>query len=463
MNDSPQLDESSAQVTEPTTITPVRMPRKKIKILLVAIGAGAVLIGSITAFVLIRHMGQTTPAPTVQDDTPATVVKTPENLSTAYDTFAESGVKEFTNTQKDAVLQMYSELSSGFVFTTSKNFLDDTATQLHALGIAYLAYLHPEKKTLYRDELYLLAMPYLETLPTGIVDTTFVSAGSSDEATAELLLSYRDNDLSTRVEQAAQFQTALTTAVKALKIADTQHLSSYKIVAYNFTTDDAQFTALTKKYNLYGARPMMWVEGINDTAYIMMMKDYAQDVIDGKKNSLTHEFIHTQQPFVRGETGRVVEERRAEYFSGDTSAYFDAKQAFIYMNVLGNVDGLSLLDTYPTDAGSFFTTIYAQLGVTGGNALAFSWPSAFLGNAAGALRTVADENNLDVVMQQALAVGRRDQTALNSRFQQRFEKLKNTLGSKEKAIQHIESIGEMYALPTAQSEFVRYLKNNGLL
>jgi len=149
--------------------------------------------------------------------------------------------------------------------------------------------------------------------------------------------------------------------------------------------------------------------------------------------------------------------------SGDTSAYYDAKQLFIYLKVLGDIDGLSLLDEHPTDAGSFFIAVYSKLGIIGGNALTYSWPSVFLSDAQGAMEVVAAENNLDVVMQRALAIGASDQKALDARLQQRFDKLVQVLGSKEQAIEHVQSISEMYGLPTVQKEFVRYLKAKGVI
>ena len=449
---------SLATNTQPPLPIPPQPPRKKRWLVVVAICV--TLVAAVTTCIVLYQF-KASHSVTITTGDASKTIKAAESLSAAYDTFAKSGIKEFTAADKQVILQSYDELASGFTF--NKGFLDDAATQLHALGIAYLYHTHPEKKSIYRDELYLLAISYLDTLPSGIVDANFVPASDSDKAAADVLLGYRDDALSSRVEHAAQFQTALDTAVKKLKISDVAHLSSYKVVAYNFTTDDAQFTELTSKHNMYGARPMMWVEGIGGTAYIMMMKDYAQDVIDGNKNSLTHEFIHTQQPFIRGETGRVVEERRAEYLSGDTSAYYDAKQLFIYLKVLGDIDGLSLLDEHPTDAGSFFIAVYSKLGIIGGNALTYSWPSVFLSDAQGAMEVVAAENNLDVVMQRALAIGASDQKALDARLQQRFDKLVQVLGSKEQAIEHVQSISEMYGLPTVQKEFVRYLKAKGVI
>ena len=400
-------------------------------------------------------------APAARSTASSSAVTNAKSLEAAYDDFAARGVKEFTVANKAAVLSSYSDLSSGFSF--GPGFLDDATTQLHALGLAYLYHLHPDKKTLYRNELYLLALSYLDTLPSDITDSTFEPASKADKAAADVLLSYRDVTLSSRVEASGGFQTALTNAIKNLKLADISRLSSYKIVAYDFNFDDPQFTELTAKHSLYGAQPMMWVEKIDGVSYIMMMKDYAQAVIDGTKNSLTHEFIHTQDAFVRGETGHVVEERRAEYFSGDTSAYYDTKQLFIYLNVLGGIDGLALFDAHPTDAAAFFTAIYAKLGVEGGNALAFSWPAVYLNDPQGATAVVADEHNLDVVMQHALAVGQSDPTSLNMRLEQRFNSLVQTLGSKEKAIAHIETIGDSYGLPTVQDEFVKYLKSQGMM
>jgi len=54
--------------------------------------------------------------------------------------------------------------------------------------------------------------------------------------------------------------------------------------------------------------------------------------IEDAKSTLKHEFVHTQKDlWIEGNFGRSLEERRAEYFSGDKREYYDVKRFFTLM------------------------------------------------------------------------------------------------------------------------------------
>lgn len=192
------------------------------------------------------------------------------------------------------------------------------------------------------------------------------------------------------------------------------------------------------------------------------MKGYAEDVIAGNKNSLLHEFIHAQSAFVRGEAGRMIEERRAEYFSGDTSAYYETKQLAIYLEVLGDVSMLSLFDAHPTDVSAFFIALYTKLGVVGTQAVIFSWPTAFQGGASEAIQLVSKENNANTALDAALGLGQKDKAGLEKRLQARYDKLLGSLSTNAKVAKHVVvDLTDMYNLPTATSTMKDFMQRHG--
>ncbi|MDB5163717.1 MAG: hypothetical protein JWS12_335 [Candidatus Saccharibacteria bacterium] len=61
--------------------------------------------------------------------------------------------------------------------------------------------------------------------------------------------------------------------------------------------------------------------------------------------SLKHEFVHSQKDeLVEDEFGKSLEERRAEYFSGDNGEYFEEKRFFNLLGILTGVHVTKLMD-----------------------------------------------------------------------------------------------------------------------
>lgn len=179
-----------------------------------------------------------------------------------------------------------------------------------------------------------------------------------------------------------------------------------------------------------------------------MMKPYAEDVITGRKNSLLHEFIHTQTAFVRGEAGRIVGERRAELLSGDASAYYDAKQALLYLRVFSGVDFTALLTDYPTDATTFFARVYATVGAEGANGLVFSWPTVYLNDTTGAMSAALDSGGLNAAMKAAITAGNTNKPAMEQRLKDRYTSLLKVFKTKERVLQDLrENLGGAYNMP----------------
>lgn len=439
---------------------PKKNTHKPLLVMVASIGSVAIILTAFctTWFILTatKPLTKENTRPSATSDRPAPhsadFEQAYRRISTKYDK-----IPAFATGEKTKLLTAYNELSDGFSLTSDA--LDDDTTVLHALGIASLYVSDPGNKDRYRTELYLLLSTRLASLPSGISDTLFESADSQNAIT--ILKKYQDESLSKQVEQSATIQTVLDSTVTQLKLGSRANLSPYTIIAFNFENTDPQFDQLTKEHSLYGARPRMWAEELDGKIYLMMFKSYAKDVIGGVAGSLPHEFIHGQSAFVRGEAGRMIEERRAEQFSGDQSAYYDAKQLVIYINVFAGIDIYSLLAQNPTDSAKLYATLYEKLGVVGANALAFSWPNVYGGSDSKALGTIYALNGQDVALKQALLVGEKNPRTLETRVKQRYEKLLSVLGTKDKVTADLNTnLAGTYRMPSASSYMTNYIKNH---
>lgn len=438
--------------------TPNKATRKTLLVAVAGIGSVVIILTAfcITWFILTasKPLTKENTQPSATSDRPA---PHSANFEQAYARVsAKYTIPAFANSEKTKLLSAYDELSDGFVLTTSA--LDDDTTVLHALGIASLYSKDSGNKDRYRTELYLLLTAKLTALPSGISDSLF--EGTDPQKAITVLKKYQDESLSKQVEQSPTVQTVLNTTVTQLKLSSKADLSPYTIIAFDFENTDPQFSELTKEHSLYGARPRMWAEELGGTIYIMMFKSYAKDVINGIPGSLPHEFIHGQSAFVRGEAGRMIEERRAELFSGDRSAYYDAKQLVIYLNVFAGIDIYSFLQANPTDSAKLYAMLYKELGVSGTNALVFSWPTVYGGSDSKALESIYKLNNQDVALKQALAIGKKNPQALDTRVKQRYDKLLSVLGSKDKVVSDLtDNLDQTYRMPTAASYMINYTKS----
>lgn len=217
---------------------------------------------------------------------------------------------------------------------------------------------------------------------------------------------------------------------------------------------------------MFGAMPTMWVQSVDDTVYLVATKDYAQDFISQPfgdvRYSVIHELVHTQKPFIVGDLGRNIEERRAELLSGDKSAYYDAKQLFIYLRVFSGSDFLSLLNDNPTDSASFILNTYRILGVDGGNALITSAPGAFLIKPSGAvIETQKVFGGADGAIQAAISIGDKDGQSMSERMNERYGKLISVFKSKTEVLEDLDdNLGRAYKMPSAASQMKSYISKN---
>lgn len=428
--------------------------KKPIIIVAIAVLVLALIGGGAWLFIQSRKkpvVVQTTPTPTA-------IPSASNDISSAYDRIASYNIDDFSPSNKQKLVDKYNDLAQDFEL--EPNSFDNTTTLL-ALGVASLYDKDPTNKDRYRTELYLLLSWHLKSLPSGITDDTFEPPSNSADG-LKTLQSFKDDNLTQQVNSSMGLQKALDNAVSALKLKSRTDLSPYEIIAFNFDTDDKKFDELTAKYPLFGAKPKMWTASFDGKEYIMMFKSYAQDVIDDKPNSLAHEFIHAQSAFVEGETGRMVEERRAELFSGDKSSYFDAKQLFIYAGVLSGTDFLDLLQQHPTSSADFYAEVYKKIGVTGTNALAFSWPNAYAGATSKAFQAIYQLDLQDVVMKETIKIGQKDSGGLKDRTESRYQTLMKAFGNdKSRVINDLkDNLGGSYGMPTAAQYMIDFVNNH---
>ncbi len=463
---NPQISGSLSSGQDTSTTPPPSPPEvvvhpagsssSKKPIIIVAIAVLVlVLIGGGAWFLIQSHKKPAVVQPT---PTPATISSASNDISSAYDRITSYNIDDFSAGNKQKLVDKYNDLTHDFEL--EPNSFDDTTTLL-ALGVASLYDKDPTNKDRYRTELYLLLSWHLKSLPSGITDDTFEPSGNSVN-TLKTLQSFKDDNLTQRVMSSMGLQKALNNAVSVLKLKSQTDLSPYEIIAYNFDTDDKKFDELTAKYPLFGAEPKMWTASLDGKEYIMMFKSYAQEVIDDQPNSLAHEFIHAQSAFVEGETGRMVEERRAELFSGNKSAYFDAKQLFIYAGVLSGTDFLDLLRQHPTSSADFCAEVYKKIGVAGTNALAFSWPNAYAGTSSKAMQTIYRLDLQDVLMKETLKIGQKDSAGLKDRVESRYQTLMKVFGNdKSRVIDDLKNnLGGSYGMPTASQYMIDFVNNH---
>lgn len=462
MNEQSESNEQQSQLEQPSQLgseLPSKPDRKAIRILLITLGSIAIVGLAFygTWLLLAANTPHTTQKHQNQAKTRSINTSAPHsaNFEQAYARVSSKyNIAAFS--EKTKLLTAYDDLSDGFSITGSP--LHDDTMVLHALGIAAMYTQDTGQRDRYRSELYLLLAGHLASLPSGITDNTFEIP--DDQKSINVLKKFQDTDLTNRVEQSSALQQVLTATVIQLKLGSKNKLSPYKIIAFGFDNTDAKFDELIKEHSLYGARPKMWAENLNGTVYIMMFKSYANQVVNGEHTSLPHEFIHAQSAFVRGETGRMIEERRAELFSGDTSAYYDAKQLVIYLNVFSGIDIYLLLQANPTDSAKLYAKLYKDLGVKGTNAIVFSWPNIYQNSGSQALDKIYSLNNQDVALQEALTLGKKDGGALEKRVSQRYQKLLAVFKSNDKVVSDLSgNLDQVYRMPTAANYMKDYAKH----
>ncbi len=453
----------------PTDSTPPPQPaaeppkHTKYKLILFVVAGLLLLVAGvgITAALLPQFIDRSPSSSQQEDSSPAAVAATTidtSSLAASYDALTKLALPGFNITRKDITLRAYQELVAGF--SLSDAFYKDDTCVLHALVLAQLYSQDPTKKSLYQHQLYLLSSTYLQSVPAAIHDTLTVTSTEQDKKSIAILQSYKDQTLTNQVTDSAVLKQTLSDTAKNLSLDNASKLSTYEILALNFdNTDSAKMQEFTAKYPLYGASPKMWVDMLDGTYYIIMMQSYAKQVASGNAGSLPHEFIHAQSPFVRGDAGRIVEEQRAELFSGEKSnGYNDVKQLFIYLQVMSGIDVNGLLKQRPTDSLGFFLTLYKEFGLQATNGIVFSFPTAFMSSPSNPMKIVSAEHGTDAAIKKAIEIGlATNKTEQDQRIKARYERLLSILGSKEKVINDLNStLSQSYGMPSAAAKMLEY-------
>jgi hypothetical protein len=416
---------------------------------LIGVGVGIHLLLSKTV-AEIKHPAEAT--------TTATKKTTlPNNLGEAYDELYSLGLSEFSPDKKAATLDELAILTSDF--NLSDEFYDDDTSTMMALGIARLAIDDPDNRHEYLNEMYLLAQYDLTAVPNGIKDSTFDSSEDSQKTLA-IYDKYTDKDLTSKVNQTLETRGLVAATQKALKL---DRLEGYHVVALDFDNSGARQQQFAKEHDMFGAEPTMWVEEHGDETYIFMSKNYAQDfTIDSSVDHIVaHEIVHSQGLFARGNLGRMIEERRAEFLSGDKSEYYDAKQFFIYIEVFSGIDLLSQIEENPTDPWQFYVYAYKTFGLKAANALAASWPTAYLHGESEAIASADSFFGPNLVIVRAIELGKANQSAMEQRMSKRYDKLLSVFHTKQGVLDDIDGyLRQVYRLPAAATEMKNYISSN---
>jgi hypothetical protein len=424
-----------------------------------ALGTALVIVG------IVFYALRTEDKPVSNNNSPTTSVSpgntspVPINISKAYDDATKAGVKEFSANKKNSVLAAYQTLTAGFSF---KNTNASPVKQLVVLGIAYQYSVDPVHKDALRSLMYLAYIDDVKSLPSGIDDKTFRANTQTDDQTVAVLKKYEDSALSTKV-QTAIASSQLESEVKTnLGLATSANITQYTNIAMNFNAISPGQQTFAKEHYMYGATPKMWVESFGNHAYVMMAKDYATSFAanpnGSARSTVIHEFTHGQSPFVIGDLGRNIEERRAEYFSGDKSAYYDAKQLFIYTQVFSGVDILKLLSDNALNPYQYYVSLYKQFGITTSNKLIASRPVAYLSQASGAVTSVEQyTGGSNGYIQDMISSGSKDANAMKSRIAARHQKLLSVLKTKDAVKKDLtNNLSGSYKMPAAATEMLKY-------
>jgi hypothetical protein len=378
------------------------------------------------------------------------------SLSAAYDSLSGAGIKEFTPEHKASTLATYAELAKDFQI--KPEFLQDKTNNLLALSVAQLATTaSAAEKVQYSDELYLLAKPYLKNKPARIIDEDQASSITGDQAKA-VYAKYTDAPLTQEVEAAIDSRKL---------VLQPSSVQPYELHVMNFQPKSNQETAFVGELKETGWVPSLWNDKRDGFNYIVLSKTEAETFLAGNNDSINalfwHEYTHSQINYLRGSAlTRVLEEYRAEHFSGDKGAYYDVKQFVIYATVFSGYDITAAMDKYPTDPYSFYLDLYNGLGIAEANKIVIASPNLYLQDATTPVKAVqALTVGYDGALQGAYVIGQTDRVALNARINARAKRLIEIMGSKQAAIDDLKSYtGGVYKLDFAAQKLTDYINTN---
>ncbi|MEO8863029.1 MAG: hypothetical protein ABI354_01770, partial [Candidatus Saccharimonadales bacterium] len=386
------------------------------------------------------------------------------SLGDSYDSFFGSGIKEFIPSKKQSTLDAYKDLASGF--DLDDKFPASKSVSLATLGIAYLYSSNKDQKDGYRAELYQLASGHLKSLPSDIKDDTFSQSTQSPKDTVAIFDKYKDTTLSSSMEKTITSSGLANEVTTNLKLNNVNDLVKYKVVVMNFDTGSSGQKKFASEHYMFGADPTMWVESVGGDAYILFAKNYATDFIadanGDTRHKVIHEFIHAQSPFLLGDLGHSIEERRAELFSGDLSSYYDAKQMFIYTEVFSGISMNDMLEAAPTSPADFYMGIYSKFGVKTANDIIGNTPVAYLSDPSYAVsQTQALIDSMDGLTAGAIDIGQKDKPAMEARMKTRTDKLFKVFKTKDKVIRDFDNnVSGGYGLHLAAQTMKDYINSH---
>lgn len=463
--DSTVSAQQQPRTTPPTSTQPKQDYRhtssSKKKIILMSSMVIILILLSFAIFILVKNtLTHTTSTPLPTNQEVGSTINS-SSLASAYDSFSSAGVVGFSHDKKAHTLDAFEKLSKGFEL--DKSYMDNTPLTLVLLGVSRGFLDHPDQMEGYRNTLYLALNNYMLSVPRDIDDQFFISPEKINKKIPEILKKYTDQSLTQQFSDVMQTSGVEEEAQKSLGLSK---LNPYTPLVMNFDQGSQGQQQMRDEAQMLGVMPKMWVWYANNQMFLVTTRDYGQDFIHSpngsSRHSVIHELIHTQNNFLIGELGRSVEERRAEFFSGDNGSYYDAKQMFIYSYVFSGFSPLNTMEKYSTDNTSFYLALYANLGIEGANAFIASAPNAFLQEPSGAIKKSQETfGGMDGVIKIALLIGSKDKVAMEQRTSERYQKLKSILTHKQKVIDDLKNnLSQAYNMPTASKAMLDYINRH---
>lgn len=382
-----------------------------------------------------------------------------ERFATAYDSWRDQGVSDFTSENRDATVEAVRELTRDFSFRDLE-ITNDTVKQLFILGAAQEYAARRVDASVSRMKIYAVLQDDLVSVPNGITDEN-ATMPEADQAKT-IYDKYQDAELTSRVKSTIAARGLEAKARQALKLESGQ-TNSFDVYAMKFDVKSKDEEAFKKDMLFTGSIPPLWVQTYPNARYMAFTKAFASEFVLSS-NAITeayfiHEYSHTQRPLSRGNLGLLVEERKAEEVSGNKGAYFDVKQFFIYLNVATGYDALTAIQANPSKPEALYADMYKNLGTELADSVIASFPVAYTTDAATPITTIAARHNLETTLQLALTQAKeRDPDGLRKRIAERGDRLIAVFGSRQKALDDLaNNVATKYQMKTMAEEMRRYL------
>lgn len=448
------------QVSTPAPLEPSPNSKKKF-IVIGAVFLALAILGMIAYFVLSGVKEASPEENENNSQSTSSVDVDTSSLEKSYDDFSKAGISEFSADNKDVVIDKFAELSNDFKL--EQEFYDDESNHLLALGIAYSASQEQEKDDLYKHQLYHLTQSYLTERPASITDED-ESSTLSDQELKDIYSKYKETDLTNEVNKKIDSSDFFTEVDSQLGISASDR-KEFEILVMNFTADNS--TAFAADMKFQGWVPPVWSQRTDSFNYIVFTKDQAEKFLSGdaeaSKGVIQHEYVHSQGYFSRGNyQGFTLEERRAEWYSNNTGAYYDVKQFLIYYRVFSGIDILSMIQDSPTNPAKFYIELYKKLGVLNANQVVAAIPVPYLEDPTTPVTKQTQlYKNYNGPLETAYEIGQKDPDAQEKRMRERVDELIKVLGTKQDAIDNLTGyVAQTYKMEIASQKMLDYIKTS---